>query len=217
MNTSSCKISGIRNLIFDFGGVLVQWDPRQVYLKYFSNDLQAVEHFLAEIHFSDWNLLQDAGRSFAEAVDLLSRQFPQYSELIRAYDREWEQSITGILPGTVEIVKKLKRAGYFLFGLSNWSAEKFPIIRSRYPFFHLFEDIVISGEVKMIKPDPVIFQLLLDRNHLSPETCLLIDDSPGNIDTARQLGIQTIFFTTSEQLSSELEGRGILADSQKQA
>ena len=157
-----------------------------------------------------WNLSQDKGYPFAQAVKDLSAQFPQYAHLIHAYDEEWEQSITGIIPETAEILYQLKAAGCRLYGLTNWNEEKFSIVRHKYKVFDLFEDIVISGEVKLIKPDPAIFRLFLQKNQYQPEECLLVDDSPQNISTARKMGFVTHLFTTPARLEMELKQLGIL-------
>jgi 2-haloacid dehalogenase len=202
--------SSFQAIIFDFGGVLVNWDPHKLFNKYFANDSQAIDTFLDEINFTDWNMSQDKGYPFAQAVKDLSTQFPQYAHLIHAYDKEWEQSITGIVPDTVEILYKLKAAGHRLYGLTNWSAEKFSIVRHKYNFFDLFEDIVISGEVKLVKPDPAIFHLLLQKIHRQPEECLLIDDTSQNIEAAQKIGFVTIHFTSPAQLELELRKMGAL-------
>ena len=200
----------IHAIIFDFGGVLVNWDPHRVFNKYFSNDIQAIDNFLAEINFPAWNLSQDKGYPFAQAVVDLSAQFPQYAHLIRAYDVEWEESIAGVIPGTVEILNRLKAAGYRLYGLTNWSAEKFSLVRHKYKVFELFDDIVVSGEVKLIKPDPAIFNLLLQKNRLRPEECLLIDDTEHNLNAARKMGFETIHFTSPARLESDLQQLAIV-------
>ena len=197
-------ITSIHAVIFDFGGVLVNWDPRQVFLKYFPNDIQAIDRFLTEINFSAWNLEQDKGYPFKQAVVELSAQFPQYAHLIQAYDEEWEESITGTIPGTVALLHRLKAAGYLLYGLTNWSVEKFSIVRHKYAFFDLFDDIIVSGEVKLAKPDPAIFQLLLRKINRLPQDCLLIDDSPKNIEVAREMGFVSVLFATPENLETEL-------------
>jgi 2-haloacid dehalogenase len=199
-----------RTFIFDIGGVLLNWDPHKLYNKYFNNNTRAIDNFLAEINFYSWNLSQDKGYPFAQAVTELSAQFPQYADLIHAYDEEWEESIVGIVPGTAEIMFKLKAAGFQLYGLSNWSAEKFPIVRYSYKVFDLFEEIVISGEVKLIKPNPGIFHILLQKIHHPPEECLLIDDSLENIDVARKMGFATHHFTSPARLELELQRMGIL-------
>jgi 2-haloacid dehalogenase len=200
----------INALIFDFGGVLINWDPRKVFEKYFSNDAQAIDDFLAEIGFSAWNLEQDRGHPFSQAVAELSAQFPQYAHLIRAYDEEWEQSITGIIPGTIAMLPKLKAAGYRIYGLTNWNVEKYNIIRHRYTFFDLFDYILVSGAVKLAKPDPAIFELMLNRINRTPQECLLVDDSPKNVEAARQMGFSAIHFTSPAQLELELKQSGIL-------
>lgn len=203
-------ITSIRTIIFDFGGVLLHWDPRAVYRPYFQADSEAMERFFTEVDFAKWNSRQDGGRPFKEGVAELSSRFPHYSHLIRAYHDHWEQSVLGEIPGTVEILKELKHKGYHLYGLSNWSAETFPIARAKYPCFDLFDDIVISGEVKLIKPDPAIFKLLLERTGQKAEECLLIDDSEQNIGVAKQLNFQTVLFRSAAQLRVELRRLNIL-------
>ena len=111
----------IKAIVCDFGGVIINWDPRKVFNKYFENNASAIDLFLEEIHFTEWNLSQDKGYPFAQAVIELSKQFPQYEQFIRAYDEEWEESIVGIIPETVDILKKLKGVGCKLYGLTNWS------------------------------------------------------------------------------------------------
>ena len=203
-------IMPISAIIFDFGGVLINWDPHKLFNKYFASDTKAIDSFLAEINFSSWNLSQDRGYPFAQAVQDLSARFPQYAHLIRAYDEEWAESITGIIPETVDLLYRLKASGCHLYGLTNWSAEKFSIVRHKYEFFNLFEDIVVSGEVKLIKPDPAIFRLFLQNNHLQSEKCLLVDDSSRNIEAARKMGFSTHHFTSPALLELDLQQMGIL-------
>jgi 2-haloacid dehalogenase len=147
------RTTPIQSIVFDIGGVLINWDPHRLFSKYFPNNSQAIDLFLNEIDFFKWNLSQDQGYPFDRAVKEHSTRFPQYEHLIRAYHEEWEESIEGIIPGTVDILFRLKAAGYRLYGLTNWSAEKFPFIRRKYKPLELFEDIVISGEEMLIKPD----------------------------------------------------------------
>ena len=200
----------IHALIFDFGGVLINWDPHKLFDKYFANDRQAIDAFLAEIHFSEWNLSQDKGYPFTSAVRDLSAQFPQYAHLINAYDVEWEQSITGVIPETVEIVHRLKSAGYQLYGLTNWSAEKFYLVKHKFEVFNLFDGIMVSGEVKLVKPDPAIFRLLLKKIHCQAGQCLLIDDSVQNIEAAQRMGFATHHFSSPARLEEELQSMGVL-------
>lgn len=206
----------ITAIIFDFGGVLIDWDPRYLYRRYFPNQPDAMENFLLEIRFAEWNLRQDKGRPFAEAVASLSADFPQYAHLIRAYWEHWEESIPGPMAGSIRILKQLKQAGYPLYGLSNWSAETFPIAYKKYDFFKLFDDIILSGEVKLIKPDPAIFNLTLKRIRRSASECLLIDDSITNIEAARRLGFKTIHFQSPDQLETELSNLQLLKSPQWQ-
>ena len=194
----------IQAVIFDFGNVLLEWNPRLVYRRYFPNNEEGMEQFLHEVNFMHWNEQQDKGRTFADGVAELSKQFPQYADLIQAYHDNWEHSIGRYFTVTVEIIKQLKRAGYSLYGLSNWSAETFPIAREKYDFFGLLDDIVISGEVGTIKPEPEIFEILLQKIGRPSKECLFIDDAIANIDQARKMGFATIHFQSPEQLDSEL-------------
>ena len=194
----------IQAILFDFGNVLVEWNPRFVYRRYFPGDEKAMENFFHEVNFMDWNALQDKGRSFAEGVADLSHQFPHYSDLIQAYHDNWKDSIGDPLEGTVEILKRLKKTGYPLYGLSNWSAETFPYARQKFDFFNLFDDIIISGEVLSIKPEPEFFDIALRRIGRPASECLFIDDSRANIEQARRMGFATIHFMSAEQLDKEL-------------
>lgn len=202
--------SQIKAVVFDFGGVLIGWDPRNLYTRYFPEEPQAMEDFLAEISFMDWNAQQDKGRPFAEAVASLAKQFPQHANLINAYQENWRESITGIIEGTVELLRKLKETGISLYGLSNWSTETFGMVRHEFEFFNLFDEILLSGEVKLIKPEPEIFELFLSRIDKPASECLFIDDSEPNIITARKLGFDTVHFISPEHLKKELEARRLL-------
>ena len=200
----------IKAIIFDFGNVLLEWNPRLVYRRYFPNDNESMEKFLQEVNFMDWNAQQDKGRTFAEGVAELSKQFPHYADLIQAYHDNWEHSIGHYFEGTVEIMKQLKKAGYPLYGLSNWSAETFPIAQEKYDFFNLLDDRVISGEVGLIKPEPEIFELLLQKIGRPAHECLFIDDASANIEQAQNLGFATVHFQSSDQLAAELHRLHIL-------
>lgn len=195
----------IKAIIFDFGGVLLEWNPRNLYQRFFPNQPDAMEEFLAKINFYHWNDQQDKGRPFAEGNAELIAQFPEHARLIEAYFENWEDSITGEIEGTVNILRTLKAKGYPLFGLSNWSAETYPRVRKIYPFFNVFDDIILSGEVKLNKPDPAIFSLLLERIGYSASECILVDDSQPNIETAKKLGFHTVLYQSPPQLRVELE------------
>ena len=196
--------SPIKAIIFDFGNVLLEWNPRYVYQRYFPNDPEAIERFFQEVNFADWNLQQDKGRPFAEGVAVLSKQFPQYSQLIQAYQEHWIDSVGAVYSGTIEILKHLKQAGYPLYGLSNWSAETFPFAREKYDFFDLLDDFVISVEVGHVKPDPEIFHIMLEKIGKPAQECLFIDDALINIRQAQKLGFETIHFQSPEQLAVAL-------------
>ncbi len=197
------------SIIFDFGGVLLDWNPRYLFRKIFDGNEQAMERFLAEVFF-EWNLHQDAGRPFADGVALGCAQHPEYSELFKVYVECWTESLAGPISGTVDVLQGLKNAGYPLFGLSNWSAETFNLVRHEYEFLGWFKEIVISGEVHLVKPDPRIFKLMLEITGRPASDCLLIDDSPKNIETAQGMGFQTICFQSPEQLKRELSVMGLL-------
>ena len=190
-------------IVFDFGRVLVDWDPHFLYRKLFPDD-ESIERFLAETHFYEWVLEQDAGRPFAETIAEMCTLYPQYCDMIRAYDLRYEEALGGPIWATVDIVRSLKKAGYPLYGLTNWPHEKFYLVRPKYKFFDLFDDIVVSGEVKLIKPDPRIFTLLLERMGRRAAECLFIDDSPKNIAVAEDLGFKTIHYHSPDQLCDEL-------------
>jgi 2-haloacid dehalogenase len=209
--SSPSRLSSSRPaLVFDFGGVLIDWNPRYLYRKVFNNDEKSVERFFNEVGFFEWNQLQDAGRPFSEAVSDLCARHPQHCDLIRLYDERYEESIGGPIAASVEILRKLHAAGYHLFGLSNWPAEKFQVVRHKYDFFSWFDAIIISGEVRLAKPDPRIFHLLLDRIARPAADCLMIDDSSANIQTAQSLGFRTILFQSPQQLHEQMQLLGHL-------
>ncbi len=208
---NSSDNSQIKAIVFDFGNVLLEWNPRYVYQRYFPNDPEDMERFLQEVNFMEWNALQDQGRTFTEGVAVLSKEFPHYAHLIQAYHDHWIDSIGESFPGTVDILKELKQAGYPVYGLSNWSAETFPHARQRHDFFNLLDDMVISGEVGHVKPQPEIFQILLDRIGRPADECLFIDDSLANIEQAQKMGFATIHFQSPDQLRAHLVELKILS------
>lgn len=202
--------TNIKAIIFDYGNVLLEWNPRYVYQRYFPNDSKGMEDFLKEIDFMEWNAQQDKGRTFAEGVAALSKQFPHHAHLIQAYHDHWVDSIGEAYWETVDIMHQLKDKGYPIYGLSNWSAETFPYAREKYNFFDLFDDMVISGAVGFVKPEPEIFQILLDKIGRPAEECLFIDDSFPNIQQANTMGFQTIHFVSPSQLKDTLVQMGLL-------
>ncbi|SDF63051.1 MULTISPECIES: HAD family phosphatase [Rhodanobacteraceae] len=198
-------------VIFDFGGVLIDWNPRYLYRKLFGDDEQAMETFLAEVTTPEWNLRQDAGRSWDEAVRLLTDEHPTKAELIAAYQHRWEETLGGAIDDSLHILRELKEAGHPLYGLTNWSHETFPFARERFDFLALFDGIVVSGEEGMIKPDPRLYQTLLERYDIDPATAVFIDDNKANVDAADALGIHGIHFHTPRQLRDELIALGFLS------
>ncbi len=191
-------------IIFDFGNVLLDWNPRYLYRKLLPNE-QAVEDFLQAVRFFEWNQAHDAGKDFEESIAQLCAQHPQYCGLIRAYNERYEESISGAILPVVAILSELKRLAYPLYGLTNWPAGKFAQVRPQYPFFDWFDEIVVSGEVGVIKPDPRIFHLLLERIQRPAQACLFIDDAHHNVEAARRIGLNTIHYLTPDQLQADLE------------
>lgn len=194
----------IRAIIFDFGGVLIEWDPRNLYRHYF-NQPETIEQFLSDVNFSQWNIEQDRGRPFAEGIAVLSAQYPQYATYIHAFGERWDETLVGTIEGTVKILRELKQAGYPLYALSNWSAETFPIARRKFDFFDAFDEIILSGAVGMVKPERGIFEFLLQKIGHPAHECLFIDDALANIQQADRMGFKTVLFKSSQQLRAELQ------------
>lgn len=197
-------------VIFDLGGVLIDWNPRHLYRKLFNGDAAGMEAFLTEVCHHDWNLQQDAGRSFAEAEKEAIVRHPDKEKLIRAWRARFEEMIPGALDDTVAILAELKERRTPLYALSNWSAETFPSQRPRFPFLEWFDGIVLSGEERVIKPDPRLYRVLLDRYAVAAADAVFIDDSKKNADAASALGIHGLHFTTAPVLRGELVALGLL-------
>jgi len=204
------KKSNIQAIIFDYGNVLIEWNPRFVYNRYFQDDPEGMEHFLKEVDFMGWNAHQDKGRTFKEGVADLSTQFPHHSHLIQAYHDNWKDSIGVAHWETVAIMKQLKAKGYPLYGLSNWSPETFPYAREKYDFLNLLDDMVISGYVGYVKPEPEIYHIILEKIGMPAQDCLFIDDSLPNIKQANTMGFNTIHFASPEKLKKEITQLGLL-------
>lgn len=198
-------------LIFDIGNVLIGWDPRNLYNKVFATPEEA-DRFVNNITHLDWNEEQDRGRPVAEATEWLVRQHPEWEPQIRMYYDRWTEHFSGAIAGSVDVLKAVQASGeYRLLALTNWSAELFPWARENFPFLGIFEAIMVSGEVKMKKPDPDIFLHLADTFGLGDFSgCLFIDDSARNVATARSLGLDSIRFEEPEQLRRALGERGIM-------
>ena len=200
----------IDSIIFDLGGVLIDWNPRYVYRTVFNSE-EKTEWFLQNICTLDWNEKQDAGYPIATAVAEKVAEFPEWEKEIRIYYDRWTEMLKGPVDATVEIFRQLKASEkYKLFALTNWSAELFPVALERYDFLHWFDGRVVSGEEKTRKPFPEIYQRLLERYNVSAENALFIDDSLRNVKAAEMLGINSIHFQSPGQLKEELIKLGLL-------
>jgi 2-haloacid dehalogenase len=196
-------------IVFDFGRVLIDWDPRYLYRKFFGQDEQAMERFIEEVRFYDWIHRLDSAGNYAEGVAEACHEYPQYCHLIQAYDQRYDETIRGPIEPTVAIMRRLKRAGYPIYALSNWPVEKYALVRPRYDFFDDLDEIVISGAVGVAKPEAGIYLALLERTGRRAEDCLFIDDSAQNIAAADALGFRTILYQSPEQLREALAEMGI--------
>jgi 2-haloacid dehalogenase len=199
----------ITAVVFDLGGVLIDWNPRYLYRKLFGGDDAAMERFLTEVWTTEWNARHDAGRPFAEGVAELITAHPDQAELITIYTQRWAETLAGSFEGTVAILTELRQAGFRTYALSNWSAETFPIALARFPFLDEMDGILISGEVKLAKPDPAIFRELMARFDLTPQTTVYIDDWDRNVAAAESLGMIAVRFVDAEQLRSDLRQIGL--------
>ena len=197
-------------VVFDLGGVLIDWDPRHLYRKLFPGDEAGMERFLAEICTSEWNLRQDAGRSWAEAVALLKAEHPGQTALIDAFRQRWPEMLAGPIEGSVAVLRELKDIGAPLYALTNWSQETFPIALERFRFMGWFRGVVVYGREGLVKPDPRIYRLLVERHGLRPEDIAYVDDSPRNAEAATALGMHGIHFTGPAALREELAALGLL-------
>ncbi len=199
----------ITTVVFDLGGVLIDWNPRHLYRKLFGVDEAGMERFLADVCTPEWNARLDAGRPFAEAVVELAAAHPDEAEMIAAYHTRWEEMLGPAFEGTVEILRDVRRAGYRTYALSNWSAETFPRTRSHYPFLDELDGILISGDVGVGKPDPAIFREFLSRFDVWPQKTIYIDDWDLNVTTAAGLGMTAVRFYDAGKLRSDLRDLGL--------
>lgn len=200
----------ITSVVFDIGGVLIDWNPRHLYRKIFNDDAE-VEHFLAEVCTSGWNREQDRGRPFEKAVSELCFEHPEFEREIKAYFERWEEMLGGSIPDTVSLLRRLRRSRrYPLYALTNWSAETFPIAHAKYDFLSLFDEVVISGQEGLVKPDEEIYMALIERTGLTPPSSVFIDDSTDNVRAAEELGFTGILFEDAGQLEKELTHLNLL-------
>jgi 2-haloacid dehalogenase len=199
----------ITTVVFDLGGVLIDWDPRHLYRQLFS-DPQEMEVFLRDVVSPDWNAQQDSGRTWAEATAELLATHPDQEEMIRAYADRWAEMLAGPISGTVDILREVRDRGMRLYALTNWSAETFPRARPLFPFLDWFEGIVVSGDERIMKPDPEIWRRLIERYAIDPTRAVYIDDMPYNARVAADLGFHAIRFEDPDQLRERLVALNVL-------
>ncbi|MCF8244890.1 MAG: HAD family phosphatase [Saprospiraceae bacterium] len=200
----------MNTIIFDLGGVLIDWNPDYVFDAIFADNPERKKHFYENICTPHWNEEQDAGRSLQAATDLLLDEHPEWQDEIVAYYGRWREMLGGAIQGTVDIFKALKDAeNYKIYALTNWSAETFPVALETYDFLHWFDGIVVSGTEKTRKPFPEFYQILLDRYDVAPSEAVFIDDNLRNVMAGKEMGIESIHFHSPERLRVELSKLGI--------
>jgi 2-haloacid dehalogenase len=193
----------MKNIIFDFGNVLVQWHPEHVYGEYFGDEAKAW-WFLRHVADMDFRQRIDAGESMEGCIREKQVQFPEYAEAIELYRSHWREMLTDEVPGMRQLLSELPAAGYQLFGLTNWSMETFPEAREHFGILQMIDRYVVSGAEGLVKPDPRLFQVLLDRYGLKAEECIFVDDNPDNVAAANRMGIQGVVFKGAEELRKRL-------------
>ena len=194
----------MRNIIFDFGNVLVEWHPERVYGEYFGDEARAW-WFLRHVADLDWRQRIDAGESQDACIAELKARQPEYAEAIELYRSHWREMLTGEMPGMRELLIELRVKGYEIYGLTNWSMETFPEAREHFGILQLIDRYVVSGAERLVKPDPRLFRVLLDRYGLKAEECTFVDDNPDNVAAARALGMEGIVFHGAEDLRKQLK------------
>lgn len=199
----------VTTIIFDFGAVLVDWNPHRMLDKYFGS-VEKADWFIKNVCTSEWNAEMDGGKPFAQGIAERSAIYPEYAADIQAYYDRWIEMIGGEIPGMREVVAELKAKGYKLYGLTNWSAETFCLVRNEFPVFGLLDGMLVSGEEHLLKPSPEIFQRLVDRFGLTPSECLFIDDNAANVEGSIAFGIPAIRFFGVDSLREDLRERGII-------
>ena len=197
------------SVLFDIGNVFVEWDPRLLYQKLIT-DTDELEYFLSEVVTLEWHSEHDRGRPFAEGVADLSAKFPEYEDLIQMFDSRWEETIGNVIQGTVDVMEDLAERGIRIYGLTNFSQEKWPAFCRKHSFTDMFEGVVVSGEEKLIKPDPRIYQTAIARFHLDPEATVYVDDRRENVLAAEQLDMIGHQFTATSVLRDFFEKLEIL-------
>lgn len=199
----------VTTIIFDFGAVLVDWNPHRMLDKYFGS-VEKADWFIKNVCTSEWNTEMDGGKPFARGIAERSAIYPEYAADIQAYYDRWIEMIGGEIPGMREVVAELKAKGYKLYGLTNWSAETFCLVRNEFPVFGLMDGMLVSGEEHLLKPSPQIFQRLVDRFGLTPSECLFFDDNAANVEGSIAFGIPAVRFFGVDSLREDLRERGII-------
>ena len=197
-------------VIFDFGGVLIEWDPRHLYRKLFVDDEAGMESFLATVCTQEWNRCQDAGRRAADGVRWLQARHPDQAERIAAYYARFDEMMAGPILGSIAVLADLRAAGTPLYGLTNFASETYPGAARRFPFLAWFRGVVVSGEVGAIKPDPRIYEILMERFSIDPRRAVFIDDTAANVQAAERLGMYGIHYRCPQELRAELRQLGLL-------
>lgn len=210
LRIAASKIAIPKIVVFDIGQVLIEWDPRHLYRDLFDGYEDLMEDFLDGVCSPAWNLEQDRGRSWKDGVALLTAERPDCAELIRAYDEQWEAMVPGPIPGTPDILAELKARGVPVYAITNFSTDKFELTRRRFDFLNGFDGLIVSGTERLVKPDPNIYRLLLNRYGLDAKDCFFIDDSVANVESARAVGMTAHHFAGAEALRRDLEGFGLL-------
>lgn len=198
----------INTVVFDLGGVLIDWNPDYVYRTIFEDEAE-MRNFLTQVCSPAWNEEQDAGRSIKEGTELLVAAFPEQEANIRAFYNRWPEMLGGPIHGTVSIFDGLKKKGLKTYALTNWSAETFPIALDRYNFLHWFDGRLVSGEEKTRKPFPGFYQTLIDKFAINPSEAVFVDDNLRNLEPAKELGFTTIHFKSPPQFHSALIAAGL--------
>jgi 2-haloacid dehalogenase len=200
----------VNTVVFDLGGVLVDWDPRYLLRKVMPGREAEMEAILSDVLNHEWNLARDVGDSWPDAMARLVEEHPQWAGIFDAYTQRWDETLGGSHADTVAILRELHERGVPLYALSNWSAEMFPHAEARFDWLECFDGIVVSGRVRLVKPEPAIFHYLLDTYGLDARDIFFIDDFAPNIEAARQLGIHAHHFRGAGQLREDLEANGLL-------
>ncbi|MEP6702392.1 MAG: HAD family phosphatase [Betaproteobacteria bacterium] len=194
----------IDTILYDLGGVLIDWSPRYLFARHFGDDTGAMDDFLGRVCTSEWNVTMDAGKPAHVARAERVAEHPEHETMIHRWFDEWPEMMRGEVPGALDILRDLRARGYRLFALTNWSADTFHHAQARFEFLNWFEHIVVSGEQKLIKPDPAIFRHAIERCNLDPARTLFIDDSEKNTQSAAALGLQVHHFVDARRLREHI-------------